>query len=503
MGLFTISLMVAVLGIYFTLKIFRKPATPPLPPGPKPRFLIGNLLDMPRPGEKEWSHWAKHKDLYGPISCVSAFNQKLIIINDTSLAREILEKRSANHSSRPRLVFANELVGWEKTLSSQNNTPLFHTYRKIIGRVLGSHKAAAQFNGLQETESRKCLLRLLEQPERFGEHIRTEVVTAILKMTYGYSASPDGNDPLIKLADRALLEFSQAAMPGSWLVDVIPSLKFIPEWFPGAGFQRVAREFRKTVMESTRRGFAFTKHEMAAGTHVPSFTSNALEAGEDEEAVRWTSFALYGGGDDTIVSEIKCYFLALMLNPDVQRRAHEEIDRVVGSDRLPAAADRAQLPYIDAIVKETMRWHPIAPLGLPHKSDVDEVVEGYLIPKGAIIVANIWSFTHDPSVYHNPSTFNPSRFLTETPEPDPRDVAYGFGRRICPGRLFADNFLFLTIAQTLAVFSISQPRDNAEAAAGEQVVDFEPGIISRPVEYQCALKARSARHEQLIREVQC
>jgi cytochrome P450 len=90
------------------------------------------------------------------------------------------------------------------------------------------------------------------------------------------------------------------------------------------------------------------------------------------------------------VSEIKCYFLALMLNPDVQRRAHEEIDSVVGSDRLPVAADRAQLPYIDAIVKETMRWHPIAPLGLPHRSDADEVVEGYLIPKGAIIMANIW-----------------------------------------------------------------------------------------------------------------
>lgn len=79
-----------------------------------------------------------------------------------------------------------------------------------------------------------------------------------------------------------------------------------------------------------------------------------------------------------------------MLNPDVQRSAHEEIDRVVGSDRLPTAADRAQLPYVDAIVKETLRWHPIAPLGLPHKADADEVVEGYLIPRGAILMANIW-----------------------------------------------------------------------------------------------------------------
>lgn len=90
------------------------------------------------------------------------------------------------------------------------------------------------------------------------------------------------------------------------------------------------------------------------------------------------------------MSAIKCYFLALMLNPDVQQQAQDEIDRVVGSDRLPAASDRSELPYVDAIVKETLRWHPIAPLGLPHKADADEVVEGYLIPREAIIMANIW-----------------------------------------------------------------------------------------------------------------
>lgn len=91
-----------------------------------------------------------------------------------------------------------------------------------------------------------------------------------------------------------------------------------------------------------------------------------------------------------IVSAIKCYILALMLNPDVQRRGHAEIDRVIGADRLPSAADRVNLPYIDAIVKETLRWQPIAPLGLPHKADADEVVEGVLIPRGAIVMANIW-----------------------------------------------------------------------------------------------------------------
>jgi hypothetical protein len=283
--------------------------------------------------------------MIGPISCVSAFNQKLIIINDTSLAREILEKRSANHSSRPRLVFANELlvfssslppslyptslldtgdtddtdgyrVGWEKTLSSQNNTPLFHTYRKIIGRVLGSHKAAAQFNGLQETESRKCLLRLLEQPERFGEHIRTyaifffffslsnykdynltslsEVVTAILKMTYGYSASPDGNDPLIKLADRALLEFSQAAMPGFWLVDVIPSCKSCRTISPRS------KKMLKTVTSEIHPRMVPRRRIPARRTRVP----------QDSYGIHQTGVCLYkarnGRGHACTVVYVEC-----------------------------------------------------------------------------------------------------------------------------------------------------------------------------------------------------
>ncbi|KAH8690781.1 cytochrome P450 [Talaromyces proteolyticus] len=505
MALQAIALLITLLGILFLYKIIRpsNPRIAPLPPGPKPKLFIGNLSDLPPAGEKEWLHWAKHKDLYGPISSIRLLTQTIIIINDMSLAFEILEKRSVIHSSRPRFVFANDLVGWDKALSSQNYTPLFRAYRKAVGRVMGSRKSVAQFDGLQEMESEKFLLRLLKQPENFKKHIRTEVVTAVLKMTYGYSVS-DNDDPLLALADQALAEFSKAAMPGAWLVDIIPALKFIPEWMPGAGFKKTARAFRQTTLESTRVGLDFTKKEMATGKHIPSFTSNALEAGEDEEIVKWSSFALYGGGADTIISTLKCCFLALILNPEVQRRAQEEIDRVVGSERLPTAKDRDNLPYVDAIVKETLRWQPIAPLGLPHTADQDDVVEGFLIPKGAILLANIWLFNHDPSIYNDPSIFNPSRFMpTETyaAQPDPHNVTFGFGRRICPGRIFADTFLFLTIAQTLSVFSLSQPVDE-DGKVLEQVVDFEPGIVTRPVDYKCNFTPRSPRHEQLIREIE-
>lgn len=80
----------------------------------------------------------------------------------------------------------------------------------------------------------------------------------------------------------------------------------------------------------------------------------------------------------------------MTLFPDVQARAQEEIDRVVGSGRLPTVADRDNLPYIEAVLKETFRWHPVAPMGLPHTSTEDDVVDGHFIPKGSMLFANVW-----------------------------------------------------------------------------------------------------------------
>jgi cytochrome P450 len=87
---------------------------------------------------------------------------------------------------------------------------------------------------------------------------------------------------------------------------------------------------------------------------------------------------------------MSCFFLAMILYPEVQRKAQEEIDRVVGTRRLPSFDDRGNLPYVEAIVKEVLRWHPVAPMGLPHMTTDDIIFDGYLIPKGALIIPNIW-----------------------------------------------------------------------------------------------------------------
>lgn len=211
--------------------------------------------------------------------------------------------------------------------------------------------------------------------------------------------------------------------------------------------------------------------------------------------------SLYSGGADTTVSSMHCFFLAMTLFPEVQRKAQAEIDAVIGSDRLPTFEDRPNLPYVDALVKEVLRWHPVAPMGLPHVTSADDVYEGMFIPKGTMLIPNIWLFMHDPATFKNPDTFTPERFLGPNPEPDPHTLCFGFGRRVCPGRELADASVYLSVAMALAVFDISKKRD-ASGSVIEPTVRFTPGIISHPAEFKCEIKPRSERSERLARSVE-
>ena len=123
----------------------------------------------------------------------------------------------------------------------------------------------------------------------------------------------------------------------------------------------------------------------------------------------------------------------MVLNPEVVRKAQEELDRVVGKDRLPDFSDREDLVYIDAVVKELLRWAPPLPICLPNKLTQDDVYRGYFIPAGAMVIQNIWAILRDPTTYPNPEAFNPDRFLKDGKiDPlvfNPEDRIFGTGRR--------------------------------------------------------------------------
>ncbi|KAL9122563.1 MAG: hypothetical protein Q9187_000877 [Circinaria calcarea] len=482
------------------------------------------MTDMPKRGHREWPHWYKHKALYGPISSVTAFGKTLIILNDPQVAFELLEKRSAKHSSRPHLVFGGELAGWEDLLASMVYGDRFRAYRKNFHNLLGTKKSAARFNPVQEVEVRRFLLRVLDKPEGLLQHLRTLVFTAsfhfkredltggcdseagaiILKIVYGYTIEPYGNDPLVDLADEALTQFSKAYGAGVWIVDLLP---FCPLW-------------KQTLHTLVDAPYNFVKQQIRQGNNDPSFVSSLLENSgpsltlppEEDFIARWSAASIYTGGADTTVSSIASFFLAISFRPEVQQKAQEEIDRVVGTDRLPTWTDRENLPYVEAVFKEALRWHPVIP-GVAHAATQDDEYMGYRIPKDAAIYPNIWSYTHDPTVYADPLLFKPERFLVENLPLDPQTFIWGFGRRICPGRVIADFAIWLTLASSLACFNVSRVPAAQDGSAGPTPSTgleasearpeyFLPGTISHPVPFEVVVKARSEGHRELIKRVE-
>lgn len=495
-----------ILAVYKCLKPQSKRHLP-LPPGPKPKPFVGNLLDLPPSGAKEWLHWLKFKEQYGPISSLTVLGQTMVIISDHQMAVELMEKRSAHTSSRPVLEFGSKMCGWEKGLAMMPYSKKTRAYRKALHSVLGTSAAIDPFRPLIQVETDRFLLKVLERPRDVLQLIREQAGTVILKVAYGYTVEPSNKrDPLVDLVDEAMEQFSKACIPGAWTVDIIPALKYLPEWLPGTDFKRIARRWKATVHAVADIPFAFVERQLRNATAKPSYLSKLIESEkgplspEADDVARWSAFALYTGGADTTVSSISCFVLEMVLYPEVQKKAQAEIDSVVGTSRFPTFADRENLPYVDALVKEVLRWHPVGPMGLPHLTTKPDEYNGYFIPENSLLIPHMWAMLHDPVVYHDPSTFNPSRFLGHTPEPDPHSIVFGFGRRACPGKLFADAALFSTIASFLTVFDVRKRVENGKEI--EPVVDILPGLISHPREFVCDIRPRSKEHETLIRRVE-
>ncbi|KAK0469239.1 cytochrome P450 [Desarmillaria tabescens] len=469
-----------------------------LPPGPKELPLIGNLLDMPT--EKEWLTFAKWGELYGNIASVAFFGQRLIVLNSAQTATDLLDKKSSIYSDRPSIPMGGELVGWKNTLVLVPYGKRFRNYRRLAHQLFGNQATMKQFLPVEERETHRFLKRVLAHPENLLQHIRKTAGAIILHISHGYDIEEE-NDPFVTLADQATDQFSVSTAPGGFLVNHIPALRHVPAWFPGAGFQQKANEWAETLENMVDRPYNFVKSQIAAGKAPLSLVSSLLEGRqvsvEEEFDIKWLAASLYSGGADTTVSSIHAFFKAMTLFPEIQAKAQAEIDTVVGSDRLPGFHDREHLPYINALVLEVIRWHTVTPTAVPHRAIEDDVYDGYFIPKGSLIVANLWKMLHDPAIYNSPFKFKPERFLGSTPEPDPRTVAFGFGRRICPGRVLADASIFISIAMSLAVYDVSK-YFSPEGVVTEPDVEQTTGTISHPTPFKCVIQPRTKKTIALI-----
>jgi len=200
------------------------------------------------------------------------------------------------------------------------------------------------------------------------------------------------------------------------------------------------------------------------------------------------------------MSSISSFMLAMTLHPDAQTKGQEEIDHIVGKDRLPTLDDRPSLPYVESIYRETMRLHPPVPLGIAHRLIEDDFYHGYYIPKGCVVVPNIWAMNRDGDVYSRPDEFLPERFLEAPSGPftSINDIhAFGFGRRVCVGRHMADESVWLAIASVLATLTLGKAKDE-EGNEIEISEEYTSSFFRHPKPYRCSIAPRTPNAEKLI-----
>ncbi|KAI1794936.1 cytochrome P450 [Ganoderma leucocontextum] len=379
---------------------------------------------------------------------------------------------------------------------------------------------------VQKKYAQVFMRKLLEDPTRLCDHIRYTFAATVVKITYGVEVA-DTNDRYISLIEK-VLSVVVAFTPGRYLIETFPILQYIPEWVPGAGFQKDFREWRtaaKEVTTSLYREATERGDENAINSVVAELARQVDQEGEEAtfsdklDVVRNVGFTAFEGGADTTVSTLQSFFLAMSLYPEAQRKAQAELDAVIGSDRLPDYSDRAALPYVNAVVKEALRWQPVLAFSLPHMTVEDMEYSGYFIPKGTLLMPNSWACLHDPEAYPEPERFLPDRFMREGKlDPrvrDPTRFAFGYGRRICPGRNFADATLFTNITMILHAFDITPPLDE-----GGKPIAIEPRMTdtmlwwvslalramditqdmdhSFPLDCRCTITPRSNKAKELI-----
>ncbi|KAG2150492.1 cytochrome P450 [Suillus clintonianus] len=478
-----IEALLASFAIAFALKSYfsrqKLPHGVQFPLGPPLLPILGSALavDVTAP-------WLTYK-AWGDVVYTRLFGQDNIIINSEQIARDLLEHRSNNYSDRPDIA-TNELFGIDYTTAFMHYGTRWRLHRKILHQSF-RQDVVPKFRPMQVTKTHDLLLNILEDPLDYTKHFEVHSGSVIMSAVYSYDAARH-NDHMIERATMGLDIILKEMRPEvAAIFSAFPSLLRLPSWLPGMRLKRVSPLAKELSLENLENPFAHTESGLATGSISPCMVADHLLDLDDSDgdsawkkkAIKESAATAFGAGTETTAAVLMNFILVMILHPDIQQKAHELVDSVVGAKRLPTFQDRPSLPYIDAILRECLRWRPVFPLAIMHAAVESDVYKGYYIPKGATITPNVWAMCHNEDKYANASEFNPERFLNQdgTLTDDTVSFVWGFGRRICPGRHLAEASIW------------------AKDESGKEI-EIKPqwhgGITVRPKEFPCSITPRNA-----------
>ncbi|XP_077116833.1 cytochrome P450 1B1-like isoform X2 [Ranitomeya variabilis] len=473
------------------------------PPGPMPWPLVGNAMQL---GQKPHLTFCKMAQIYGNVFKIKLGAHDIVVLNGESTIRQALVKHSTEFAGRPNFP-SFKVISGGKTMAFGAYSDLWKAQKKIAHSTLKafstvnteSTRLFEQHVAAEAEDLIQVFLRLSSGGEYFDPYHECTVAIAnvIFALCFGKRYSHDD------LEFKALVgrndKFGRTVGSGS-LVDLLPWLQCFPN---------PVRSLYQSFKDLNIEFFDFVKDKINQHreTYNPKVTRDMSDAfiglidhGEGagevlgKEYVEGTVTDLLGAGQDTNSAALIWIILLLIKYPHIQKKLQEEIDKVVGQDRMPTAEDRAQLLYVQAFIYEAMRFSSFLPMTIPHSTTRDVIIEGFHIPRNTIIFVNQWSVNHDVDKWTNPSQFQPERFLDENNQLN-KDLIYGVmifsvGKRRCIGDQLSMLQLFLFTSILLHQCSFhSNPEE-------QLTMDYINGLTIRPLPFGISVKSRRLHRKQ-------
>ncbi|KAK7153476.1 hypothetical protein R3I93_011403 [Phoxinus phoxinus] len=464
-------------------------------PGPFAWPLVGNAMQL---GQMPHITFSKLAKKYGNVYQIRLGRNDIVVLNGDVAIREALLQHSTEFAGRPNFV-SFRMISGGRSLTFNNYSKQWKMHRKVAQSTLRAFSLAntqtkrtfEQHVVGEALDLVQMFLRLSADGRHFNPAHEFTVAAANVICALCFGKRYGHDDPEFRTLLTRVDKFGETVGAGS-LVDVMPWLQSFPN-----PVRRVYQNF-KIINEEF---FAYVKDKVVQhrDTYDPDVTRDmsdaiigVIEHGKDsvlsKEFVEATVTDLIGAGQDTMSTIMQWIVLLLVKHPSIQSKLQEQIDKVVGRDRLPSIEDRSNLAYLDAFIYETMRFTSFVPVTIPHSTTSDVSIEGLHIPKDTVVFINQWSVNHDPQKWSDPHIFNPSRFLDESGALD-KDLTssvmiFSIGKRRCIGEQIAkvEVFLFSAILLHQCWFEKNPSQDLS--------MDCSYGLSLKPLHYSISAKLR-------------
>ncbi|GMN58589.1 hypothetical protein TIFTF001_027683 [Ficus carica] len=456
----TISLVIFLKFIIF--KKTKKPALN-LPPSPSKLPVIGNLHQL---GNNPHISLRDLAQKHGPILYLQLGHVPTVIISSPRLAEEVMKTHDLSFASRPKIAAAKYLLYNCTDIGFSPYGSYWRFVRKISIHELFSAKRVQSFSCARGEEVDRLVRRIADPypgPVNLSNMLGKYANDVVCKASFGREFS-DGGD-YDKHGFQKLLEEFQELQGGLSVGDFFPSMEFL---LGLTGMKsRLVKTFKgfDQLLDRIVADHVNPKRDRDESMDLVDVLLDIQRNGSNEmpltiNNVKAIILDMFAAGTDTTFITLDWGMTELIINPKSLEKAQAEVRSVVGDRKVVLGSDLPQLKYLKAVIKETLRLHPPAPVLMPRESREHVKIDGYDIPEKTRIFVNAWAIGRDPESWEDPETFKPERFVDSPIDFKGTDfefIPFGAGRRICPGVTFGIAVVELALAQLLHSFDWELP----------------------------------------------